>query len=165
MADDTRPRMIRPPDNLKRKVIAGGPGAVAPDVLEKAEAAITGLTGNYLQWVEDDLTRIQEAYETLAAASGAETKAALDKVFLIAHDMKGQGGSFGYDLITIVGNQLCRLIEKMDEIGRSEMEVIRLHVETMKLVITKDMRGDGGPQGAQLLKGLEQVVAKVSSAS
>ena len=49
------------------------------------------------------------AYKALAAATG-DRKAEAEQVFQIAHDIKGQGGSFGYDLMTLIANELCRLI-------------------------------------------------------
>ena len=75
--------------------------------------------------------------------------------------MKGQGGSVGFDLVTAIGNQLCRMIEKMDTIGNAEVEAVRVHIDAMKLGIAQRMKGSGGKAGEQILAGLEKVVAKV----
>ena len=132
-----------------------------PNTLERAEAVIAGLADQYLDWVQDDLVRMEAAFAKLAAATG-DRKAEMDGVFQIAHDMKGQGGSFDYNLVTIIGNDLCRFIEKSEAIGPQQVGVVRLHIDTMKLVIASQMKGDGGDEGAKLLKGLELVVAKVA---
>ena len=160
MGEDGKAEVIKPPSSLRSKVQVGGPGAVDPKTLERAEAVIASLADQYLDWVQEDLRRIEEAYAKLATATG-ERKAELDGVFQIAHDMKGQGGSFDYHLVTIIGNDMCRFIEKMESVGQPEISVIRLHIDTMKLVIAAQMKGDGGNEGAKLLKGLELVVAKV----
>ena len=162
MENDVKPQVITPPAKLKEKVVAGGPGAVTPEVLEKAEAAISELTGNYLEWVEEDLGKIQEAYEALKPGVGAADNGALDRVFQVSHDIKGQGGSFGYGLMTALGDRLCRLIEGMDQVGENEIEVIKLHIDTMRLVIAKRIQGDGGTMGRKLIEGLDQVVAKLA---
>ena len=161
MEKDVKAQVIKPPAGLQKKVVAGGPGAVTPEVLERAEAAISKLSGSYLEWVEGDLDKIQQAFEAIEPGD-AKASAALSRIFQISHDMKGQGGSFGYDLVTVVGDRLCRLIEGMDQIGDNELEVIKLHIDTMRLVIAKRMKGDGGDHGRKLIEGLEQVAAKVA---
>lgn len=161
MAEDEA-SIIRPPDTLKSKVSEGGPGAVDLDALERAEQVIANLTDNYLEWVQEDLAKFQAAYDKLAAAAPEDRAAAADAVFQISHDVKGQGGSFGYDLMTVVGNNLCRFIEKAEgDITDKHIEAIKVHIDTMKLVIAENIKGDGGPAGDKLLTGLELVVQKL----
>jgi hypothetical protein len=75
--------------------------------------------------------------------------------------MKGQGGSFGYPLMTAVGNSLCRFLEKVDKLPDSALEVVAVHVDTMRVVISNKMEGEGGKMGDRLLNGLDLVVNKV----
>ncbi len=82
-------------------------------------------------------------------------------VFQEALNLKGQGGSFGYDLMTAIGNELCRLIEKLDKAGPKEVEAIKLHIDSMKLVIGNDIKGKGGEAGEKMLAGLQQVCDKL----
>lgn len=163
MADDDQepPKFINPPNTLKAKVGPPIPGGVDLDALERAEAIIANLTDSYLEWVQEDLAKIQAAYDSLPA-SPAITKADIDKVFHVAHDIKGQGGSFGYNLMTVVGNQLCRFLEKKESLSSSDVQAVKVHIDTMKLIIAQKMTGDGGPEGTKLLKGLEFLLAKLS---
>ncbi|MBF0093387.1 MAG: Hpt domain-containing protein [Alphaproteobacteria bacterium] len=158
MADD-KAEFIVPPNRLKSKVTFSE-GGIDAAALEKAEQVIANLQGNYLDWVEEDLTAIQAAYEK-AASDVAERKQHLADIFRIAHDMKGQGGSFGYQLITLIANQICRVLEKVENPGEDALEVIKVHIHAMRLVITSRMEGDGGKAGAGMVKGLEATVAKV----
>ena len=160
MADDEKAELIAPQGTLQSKVTVGGPGAVDPATLERAEAVIADLADDYLEWVQEDLARIQTAYEALKADPNKET---LDKVFQIAHDMKGQGGSFGFDLMTAVGNQLCRLSERVEKIGPREVSMVQVHIDAMRAIITNRMKGDGGAAGGALLDGLAQIVAKIEA--
>ena len=159
MADD-KLEVINPPNTLKQKVGTGGPGAVDLEALERAEEVIVGMTDSYLNWVAEDLKKIDEAYAKLVAATG-DRKKEIDAVFQVSHDIKGQGGSFGYDLMTALGNELCRLIEKIDKVGSGEIEAIKLHIDSMKLVIGEDMKGTGGKTGEKMLAGLQQVCDKI----
>ena len=159
MADD-KLEVINPPNTLKQKVGTGGPGAVDLEALERAEEVIIGMTDSYLNWVAEDLGKMDEAYAKLVAATG-DRKEEINGVFQISHDIKGQGGSFGYDLMTALGNELCRLIEKIDKAGPGEIEAIKLHIDSMKLVIGEDMKGTGGKTGEKMLAGLQQVCDKI----
>jgi len=155
--------IINPPNLLKAKVKTGGPGAVDAATLERAEAAVANLTDQYLDWVVQDLDRIGKAYEELESAGEESIPDKLEAVFQISHDIKGQGGSFGYDMMTSVGNQLCRLIEHADSANPKLIEAIGVHVETMKLVIAQQIKGNGGKVGEQMLFGLEQIFKKTTN--
>ena len=152
--------VILPPNVLKEKVGSDGPGAIDLEALEKAEEVIASMADSYLESVADDLRNIDAAFEKLKAATG-DRKEELMGVFQTALILKGQGGSFGYDLMTAIGNELCRLIERLDKAGPKEIEAIKLHINSMKLVIDNDIKGDGGDVGKEMLTGLQQVCDKL----
>ena len=152
--------VINPPNVLKKKVGTDGPGAIDPKALEKAEEAIASLADSYLDSVADDIRKIDEAFAKLEAATG-DRKEELMGVFQEALNLKGQGGSFGYDLMTAIGNELCRFIEKLDKAGPKEIEAIKLHIDSMKFVIGNDIKGTGGDTGVKMLTGLQQVCDKL----
>ncbi|MHA1598210.1 MAG: phosphorelay protein [Alphaproteobacteria bacterium] len=160
MGDDDV-QVIRPPDTLSAKVSKGGPGAVDLAAIERAEEVIAGMADNYLEWVEEDLVKIQKAYNDLKGDPD-NAKERMEVIFGIAHDMKGQGGSFNYDLMTILGNDLCRFIENKETASATDVEVIGLYVGSMKVVIAQRMEGDGGAAGTEVLNGLAAVVEKLT---
>jgi len=160
MTDDEKPaassQIIKPPQTLQSKVEKGGPGAVNRDALAKAEEVIANLADDYMDWVREDFVRLETAFDKLKAGDGDDA-ANIDALFQIAHDMKGQGGSFGYDLITSIGDHLCRLLETLEKAGPREQNMIRVHIDAMRVVITKELKHDGGDEGRQLLLGLTLV--------
>ena len=160
MSDDLE--IITPPNLLKSKVKTGGPGAVDAAALERAEAAISDMTDQYLEWVEQDLLRIEDAFTDLKAAKSADIPEKLQVIYQISHDIKGQGGSFGYDMMTAAGNCLCRLIEHADPENPKLIDAIEVHIDALKLIISQHIKGDGGNTGKRMLDGLEQVFDKTS---
>jgi len=154
--------IINPPNLLKSKVKDGGPGAIDASTLERAEAAVAGLTDQYLDWVAKDLDKITAAYSELGSASD-DLPEKLNGIFQISHDIKGQGGSFGYDLMTVIGNQLCRLIENSKPDNAKLIEGIGVHIDSMKLVIAQNIKGDGGKTGDKILSGLDLVYKKTTT--
>ncbi|MBT3237993.1 MAG: phosphorelay protein [Rhodospirillaceae bacterium] len=154
-------QVIKPPNTLSAKVSKGGPGAVDLEAIERAEAVIAGMADNYLEWVEEDLVKLQKSYDGLIGDRD-NAKERMETIFGIAHDMKGQGGSFNYDLMTILGNDLCRFIEDKETASDVDVEVIGLYVSAMKVVIAQRMEGDGGAAGTEVLNGLAAVVEKLT---
>ena len=65
--------------------------------------------------------------------------------------------------MTVIGNELCRLIERQDEYGDAEIQAIKVHIDAMKLVIKNNMKGDGGASGQALVMGIRQVGDKLNN--
>jgi len=162
-AGDPRPEFISPPDTLRDKAPMTADG-VNPQTLAEAEKIIAGMQSNYLEWVEDDLARLQALVAEMDAAAPEGRKAVLDRIFEVAHDVKGQGGSFDYPLMTAIGNQLCRFIERLEGTPTDvQLQVVRLHVDALRLVIAERMSGDGGPAGERLVGALKAAVDKATA--
>lgn len=158
-----KPQIINPPNKLKSKVSMGGPGAVDPARLARAEAVIEKMTESYLDWVETDLAKLEG--ELAALSPGApDTQERIDVIYRAAHDIKGQGGSFGYHLMTEIGALMCRYIENMDgAMTQEDVDLMQLCYKSMRAVITGRLAGDGGEAGRMVLDGLGKVAEKVKA--
>ena len=154
------PKITSPFNPVKEKSRVGGPNAVNSIILKKAEEAIIAMTPQYLEWVRKDLENIQKCYYKLKLSDLSDEEA-LKEIFLIAHDMKGQGGTFGFDLITTIGDQLCRIIDNINYVRDDELDAIKVHIDALKLIIKDQMLGDGGTEGNKILVGLDKVSKKI----
>jgi hypothetical protein len=158
-----KPQIINPPNRLKSKVSMGGPGAVDPERLARAEAVIEQMTANYLEWVETDLKKLE--IDLASLVPGADDAETVERIYRTSHDIKGQGGSFGYQLMTEVGALMCRYIENLD--GKSltgeDIELMNLCHGSMRAVISGRLAGDGGEAGREVLNGLSKVAEKVKA--
>jgi hypothetical protein len=68
----------------------------------------------------------------------------MEKSFNVAHDIRGQGGSFGFPLITRVGSSLCRYIEGRDwASAATDVQVVSAHIGALKVVLVQNLRGEG----------------------
>lgn len=148
------------PNVLKAKVTLG-PDGVDPAMIARAEAMIASMQGDYLSWAQEDLCKLQELLDQADAQPEAERLSVLKAIFNVSHDIKGQGGSFGYPLMTAIGNQLCRFIETHNSFGAAEMLVVRFHADAMRSVIGEHLEGDGGAKGITLTAGLNQLIQKL----
>ena len=128
--------------------------------LQRAEQVIEDLADTYLETVRADLEKLQNAFAELKSGAGDKEKHLAD-IFQIAFDIKGLGGSFDFNLMTVIGNQLCRYLDGLEgDPEAGDLDLIQLHIDALQVVIAEGLKGDGGAAGEQLLSGLESVVAK-----
>jgi chemotaxis protein histidine kinase CheA len=148
------------PPSFELRAKAGTSDSYVSDMLDKANAALQRLGPEYLVWVRADIKRLEAAIAKLAQTGNAapETKRCLEAVYAISHDMKGQGGTFGYDLVTDILHNLCQYLENREAANDYERHVIQLHVNAVKQVTDNELTGDGGDAGQALLHGLREVV-------
>ncbi len=109
--DNGQTIIIRRPNELLRKVETGdGDGGFDASRLRKAEAAVGELKRDYVDWVVDDLARLRHSFD-LACSDPENRRVHLDDVAAIVHDVKGEAGTYGYPLITLVGDLLQNFVE------------------------------------------------------
>jgi len=65
--------------------------------------------------------------------------------------------------MTVIANELCRLIERQDNYGAAESQAIKVHVDAMKLVTQNQMKGDGGANSQALVDGIRCVGDKLAT--
>ncbi|OIR10064.1 hypothetical protein GALL_79920 [mine drainage metagenome] len=126
------------------------PHDVDAAALARAEAVIANLRGAYLDWVRGDLARLHALLDEARATPPAGRGEQMRQIFTVAHDVKGQGGSFGYDLVTRIGNHLCRYIERPEPWPDARLEAVARHLEAMDRIIGERLEGAGGETGAAL---------------
>ena len=80
--------------------------------IQRAEAAIAGLKASFAVWARADLQAIDDHFANAAAAGdGASRDASLEELRRIAHNLKGQGGTFGCDGLSAVAAELDALLK------------------------------------------------------
>jgi hypothetical protein len=134
-------------------------------VLARAQAAVSELAKSYGTWAMADLDRCRDLLGA-ARADAVLRSSKLAELYGIAHNIKGQGTSFGYPLMTQIGQSLCIFTRPAHEqAGRAfderELGVIQSHLDAMRLILTKEIRGDGGDTGRKLAQRLEAMVREV----
>lgn len=150
----------RPPNPIAGKVTKGGPDAVTEERFAALEEDIVAkFSDQYLEWVENDLVRLRKALEVIEA--GAHVDAPSVQAFrAIIHDMRGMGGTFEYDLVTTIADQVHRLVHAVGTLGAEHLMALRVHVDALKVVVAERLTGDGGERGREVLQGLQKVYQK-----
>jgi chemotaxis protein histidine kinase CheA len=121
------------------------------DDFSQAEGALAALADRYLAWAQADVARLGAGVARLREGS----RDGLSELFDIAHDVKGQGTTFGYPLVTEIANRLCRLIEGCGDPDAATLAALAAHVAALAEILALRLQGDGGDRGRRLLGRLE----------
>jgi hypothetical protein len=155
--------MVTPPpmpaNSNKPDADEAGDGAIST-TLARAEAAVASLAQDYPSWALADVAKARTA---LAAAidDPAGRSRHVEAVFRVGHDLKGQGSSFGFPLVTRIGNSLCTLTrDRARGYESMDLDLAKAHLDALDLILSKGIKGEGGKVGADLVAKLESRVAE-----
>jgi hypothetical protein len=135
-------------------------GSSMADTLARAEEATTLLKQNYTTWAREDIEKGQRCLDE-ANADPARVRAQLDALYAIMHNVKGQGASFGYPLVTRIAQSLCKLVGAKHDAGEPMLRIAQAHVDALKLVLDQKIEGPGGETGEKLVSRLEDLAQKL----
>jgi chemotaxis protein histidine kinase CheA len=161
MTQQNSGQMIQPVNALRLKVGGGRLGAIDPAAIAKAEAALKSLASNFTQWLADEITKLESARQQIRA-DGA-TPETMENLYLRAHDLKGLGTTYGYQLITRIAGSLCRMIDDKEKRTGAPLELVDAHIDAIKAAVRDDIKADDHPVGRVLVEELERRVKAVTA--
>ena len=155
MSQQNPGQLIQPPNTLRLKV-GGRLGAIDPSAIAKAEAALKSLSGNFAQWLQDEVTKLETARQRVRAEGvTAET---MESLYLRAHDLKGLGATYEFPIITRMAASLCKMIDDPATRLNAPMVLIDGHIDAIKAAVRDNIRDDANPVGKILAEELEAQV-------
>ncbi len=131
-----------------------------PEVLAAADQEIQSRAGDYATWITAEVEEMGRRAERLATEP-AGAPALLAQINRSAHEMRGQGGIFGYPLITHIAKSLYEAtLGDAAALTANGQRLVKAHVDAIKAVMNGRVSGDGGATGKQLLASLETAKKK-----
>ena len=138
---------------LRRMMRATLPGEADP--VEAAERALSRISGDFHLWMKDECARLDAARRNIK--DNELSKEASQELFLAAHDIKGDGGTFGFPEVVRAADSLCRLIEYSPELKKIPMAIIDQHVDAIRAIVREHARADIGTIAGVLVEKLRAV--------
>jgi hypothetical protein len=144
-------RIIEIRNNLKNK--ASQKKGISPkEAIERAEALIADMAEEYDTRLKDDIDQLR----TLSAKVGSDPVTEWQPQLLrLVHDMEGQAGIFGFEVISFISGSLGRVLEHAPTDHPKYIPTIEAHCDAVFLVYNQKIRGDGGSAGRALVRGLK----------
>ena len=153
-ADSKKPKFIKPPNYLKQKVGAGG---INETLLEKGQEAIAANEFDFAPYAQTFLTELArfrtEAQQTIGDDRAFED--VKERMILPVMQLKAAGGMFRYQLVSDVADIALQFLEAVDNANEDTFDVIKAHENTLNVIISKKLQGDGGKAGYALIKELD----------
>ena len=157
MSDQSKAQ-IPPPTNSMRLKLGGRFGAIDADAIAKAEAALKSLSGQFAQWLDDEINKLDAA--RAAVQANGYTPETSESLYLRAHDLKGLGSTYEFPLITRIAGSLCKLTDTPERRAQASLFLIDSHIDAIKACVRDDIRDDSHPVGRALAEELERRVAE-----
>ena len=155
--------VVENPNRIAQKVRVV-PGGNVDALLERVEKAMQNLSGEFITIYHEGVDRIGK-HMSAALADPDEMVPAVTAIRVSLHDLRGQAGTFGYDLVTRISDSACKFIDLADGLGRTELMVLNMHVDALRAVKKMNIRGEGGQTGTELLEGLRVVINRYGEGS
>lgn len=151
--------ILDPPNALARK--ARGFRATRVDT-DRIDREIASLVQNYANHAMPQLASMREIWDRLRQGQGSD--ADVKAFHRLVHDLKGEGGSFGFPLLSKIGGTLCLLLEYGAATLPAAFSTVEAHVAALETVLRQRIKGDGGEVGQSIVAGLQTAVRKVGAA-
>jgi CheY-like chemotaxis protein len=168
LREDVRAIHFQPNNRLRQKIGAKNfsePINFDPMIIQAAEKRIQALVGDYADWVKK---YIRSMTDSEAALSSDPKKAQTNKKHVaninrIAHELRGQSGTFDYPLITKLAKSLYEVTaDPGRKITADRKKLVDAHIDAIRTVFKNRITGEGGEVGIALLRDIEVAVKKYS---
>lgn len=150
-------QIIHVPNTLRAK--AGAGTGIDPGLVKAAEKVVEDMAVDFRAWATEDLRSLAKLVADTPDHAG-DLPGHFNRIFDLAHDLKGQGGTFGYSLLTAIADNLCRFIERLARPTRDHVPVIEAHVDALRAILHYDVKGLNDPTGREIMTGLQILVEK-----
>jgi HPt (histidine-containing phosphotransfer) domain-containing protein len=144
------------PENKLRKMVTVKP-TLAGDVdpVARAEKALADLSAEFSTWMASECERLDKARRAVAAAGF--TAASKETLFHAAHDIKGEAATFGFPMVAVAAESLCRLIEHTPDATRIPVKLVDQHVDAVRAIYREYAHSDAKELAATLTARLRVV--------
>ena len=153
----------RPPNSLKEKaggLGAKGRGTIPQNLLDEADQTLERKAVEFHDWAIEYLAMLSAYCVSAQQAHLGQRREHFDKINLLAHELRGQGGIFGYPIITTVGKLLYNITLMGCPTDDRAVDIVKAHIDTMRVVFRDKITGDGGETGRELQFSLQLAIAK-----
>jgi chemotaxis protein histidine kinase CheA len=125
------------------------------DLIARAEAAMVELSSHFAGWMADECRRLEGALRRLEA--DPSDRGLIAQLFRVAHDIKGEAGTFGFPMFERATASLCRLIGDAPSRERLPLRLVARHVAAVRRGLQTDREGEA------LISELERATAQFLS--
>ena len=140
--------------SLQNKV---GTGSVSEETMEKVNKSFEEKSVDFEPMAQEFLDQLNDAVEKAKDNHEEDMSVIYGRIASPVMQLKANASMFGYSLIGDLANIMLSFLESLSEIDEPIIQIIEANQKTWKLIITKQMKGDGGQYGEALRSELRGV--------
>ncbi|MGA2565821.1 MAG: hypothetical protein ABSF41_03220 [Pseudolabrys sp.] len=143
--------------NTRFERMARRPGGVPREkALGEAQAKIDELKSDFRVWLDQELHKLNAALSKVE--SDLTDNASLENAYRNCTQLQAVCGAMGYELVTFVAGNLCKIISTIMTGAAYDKEMIDCHINAFLLAKTDQYRAMRPEQVPEMASGLRRVV-------
>lgn len=155
MAGTKRAEIIRPAPLADKVPSMGGPKP--DDAIRRAEKAVDKVAGEFEGLLGEELAELDRL---MAVYRESGSQQSLDALFRRVHNLRGQGTTLGFPLITRIGTSFCRYLIERDPARPVNAALVEQHLRALHVVLKQRQAKAGDAVANEVAAALEQAVAR-----
>ena len=155
--DGDSAKVFRASDELQRKA---GKGAINPRAVNQAEKTVENKQDDFLEYAKEHLENLNNAIDNAQKADNYSKDQLFSEIQKPLMGLKSGAGLYGFDLVGRLADIIFNFIEQIDNIDDKVIEILTAQSKTLFVIISNNMKGDGGEQGKELERELKGVCKK-----
>ena len=128
----------------------------ADTLSKKAQHLISSLKKDFLKEADFALKKMQKTLDDTAYLSQTEKDRVLKTIFFqTVHDLKGQGSTYGYPLVTKIATHDCSIIQSSKTFKQETIDDFKLDISDMQKLLKEENLPLNSPLAQRIIKRLE----------
>ncbi len=147
--------------NSRFQQMARRPGGVPRDVaIAQAQAQIEDYKSDFVDWVERELQALSDSF--YGAQGGAISDAKIDDMYRLCCQLRDTGTTMGLALLTFVSDNLCRVLEAIQNGATYDPAMIECHIDALTLARKEPYRNMSPDMFPDMTSGLKRVLERAT---
>lgn len=141
-----RTQIIPPRADLKQKAVNLSKGfdlRLTPEVVRKLEEVVHKSRDAFTTDIAEKLVEMRRLL-TESRPEPEQQRELVARIYDTSLDIKGAGGTIGYDLLTQIGKSLNDFVAGLQALDDRQVRVVGLHIDALYAVLANRITGRGG---------------------
>lgn len=149
--------VLNPPNKLKQKL---GSGGISKEDLEKAIKAVEKYSTQFFNKASTAMIELQDACDKIPKEDLAEIDSTLWKtIYKIAHELKGEGATFGYPIVSDIAQTLVIYLEAFQK-RPLNVVILKAHIDALLVILKHGIKTHDNATAKELCATLDSIVQK-----
>jgi chemotaxis protein histidine kinase CheA len=149
--------VLTPPNRLKEKM---GTGGISKTVLEKAEEIAEKHAIQFFKKANNSLIELQDCCDQIPKEGQSKIDIEIwSKIYKIAHELRGEGATFGHPIISDISKTLIVYLDGFKERPMNSV-ILKAHINALVVILKHGIKTGDNTTAKELCTTLDDIVQK-----